>query len=102
MSFLFLYNKNRLVKSLWGNFFKEPFDEVRFSKWTALRGKLRAIFFKFEWYEVYDFLEFIVYIDHNQSDIRRNDDFIKDCNIILTGELSGYRFGGTKVDPITL
>jgi hypothetical protein len=38
---------------------------------------------------------------YNEYDVGRTDRFIKDCNIILIRELSGYRFIGDKIAPIT-
>ena len=64
--------------SLWGeatvaiacDFIKQPVDELPGNSQSQLHGWVREIFFKFEWFEVYDLIEFIV--DHVPWDGRGN------------------------------
>jgi hypothetical protein len=56
-------------------------------------------FHQAEWAEVYDFVEFIALV--NGDPHRTGSRFTKDCNYILERELSGYRFSGVLLVPIT-
>jgi len=62
--------------------------------------EIQSYFFKCEWYEVYDFVEFIPnnYYSYNKD---RNDNFMCDCNAIMERELSAYRFVNGKIAQIT-
>src|SRR3989338_5348157 len=44
--------------SLWCNFFKEPVDAIDNYVPNTLK-EIKTRFFRWKWYEVYDFLEFI-------------------------------------------
>lgn len=55
-------------------------------------------FFACNWYEVYNFIEFIVKHD---VDTQRKGEFIKACNAILEQDFVGYRFVGNYITPIT-
>lgn len=51
-----------------------------------------------EWYEVYDFIEFVAnHVDHGDTSIN----FIEACNTVLKRELSAYRFVEKKLVPVT-
>ena len=87
---------NIFFQVMWVNFFKKPIDTMDnyFNLfYTAIRNK----FFKWEWYEVYDFLEYLAQTD---SPIDRKQ-FIETCNVIFGRELSAYRFVGEKIVKIT-
>lgn len=88
-----------LFINLWDKYFKLPIDTLPYS-WSELRGKLRDYFFKAPWYEVYDFIEFIVnnYL-RLEHDI--NQEFMKSCNSVLESEVSAYRFVGGQITQIT-
>jgi len=51
-----------------------------------------------EWYEAYDFIEFVV---KNYPDEPANRKFKDYCNSILKNELSAYRFVGEEIAQIT-
>lgn len=55
-------------------------------------------YFKREWYELFDFLEFIVAC---HPDEKLNESFMKACNYVLEKELSAYRFVGRKITQMT-
>ena len=81
---------------LWHNFFKLPLDEI--DNWYGTtRLQIREWFFRWEWYEVYDFIEYITKIESNTS----AEKFIIFCNELLEQELSGYRFINGIIAPIT-
>ena len=55
---------DRFSKALWSDFFKEPIDS-RPGPSDEIRERIRDRFFGYEWFEVYDFLEFVV--EHYQK-----------------------------------
>ena len=86
----------RLCSRLWMHFFKQPIDQMPRSAVT-LYGELRQRYFNFTWNEVYDFLGFVVE-NHSRSG---QDTFIQACNNMLQRELSGWRFIGKYIGPMT-
>jgi len=81
----------RFLKRVWINFFKKRIDE-QLNRSVIYIDFLRKFFFSCEWYEVYDFIEFL---PHNFSiGIKdpSNNLFIKKINKTLEKELSAYRF----------
>jgi len=96
----YLYeNKNhqRLCVELWVNYFKEPLDSMD-RKWRAVKRHLRDYFFTCEWYEVYDFIEFVA---NNYPEFGFKTAFIDDCNELLEREVSAYRFVDGLITQIT-
>ena len=86
-----------LLRILWLDYFKKPIDTLGNNLPNAY-NKIRDYFFNYEWYEVYDFIEFIANNFPNNS---LNQKFMSDCNSILERELSAYRFVGDKITQIT-
>jgi len=88
-----------LLSMLWQNYFKWPIDTLQ-NTFTPNHRVIREHFFSFKWYEVYDFIEFIV---NNYPDkfTKVNLKFMDLCNHILERELSAYRFVGGKITQIT-
>jgi len=82
---------------LWNNFFKYPLDDLE-NYWPNTYKKIKEFFFNCEWYDVYDFIEFIA---NNYEDESVNQAFIIFCNSVLESELSAYRFVDKKVTQIT-
>jgi hypothetical protein len=80
---------------LWVSYFKRPLDTLRAD--SAIL-EIRDYFFHCEWYEVYDFLEymFFAYEDKQTCEI-----FARVCNAILERELSAYRFVDGNITEIT-
>jgi hypothetical protein len=92
---------------LWDNYFKRPIDTIP-EETQRCYEEIRKYFFGCEWFEVYDFLEFIVenppvigmvYSPNMQSLV---DVFKSECNKILEEELSAYRFVGNRITKITI
>lgn len=83
-------------KNLWHNFFKLPLDTLDDFKVTV-KAQIREWFFNWEWFEVYDFIEFVSKTDSPTDNI----EFINFCNGILEKEISGYRFINGLIVPIT-
>ena len=82
---------------LWNEFFKLPVDSIPVY-WWEIHRKIRKLYFSLEWYKVYDFIEFMA---NNFPNPELNEKFMKACNVVLEEELSGYRFIGGKITPIT-
>ncbi len=77
-----------LCNRLWFKFFKKALDMLP-DEWKDVQKKLRTFFFKCEWYEVYDFVEFVA---QNHPEQERNEKFVRACNVFLEREVSAYRF----------
>jgi len=86
-----------LLMLLWDEYYKLPLDTLS-NYLQDNKQYIRGRFFNCPWFEVYDFIEFIVKIENN---IYIRSTFIKECNLILEEEISGYRFIGEIISPIT-
>lgn len=86
-----------LLEKLWLNYFKYPLDTLAES-WATVQPGLRKNFFGCQWYEVYDFVEFIA-----TAYVRTGfkEPFIADCNSLFAREVSAYRFVDDTVVRIT-
>ncbi len=84
--------------NLWSNFFKLTLDnfDPRYS--GNLLERLKALFFKGPWFDVYDVIEFIVIADPIAW---RAEKFRSLVNSHLEREVSAYRFVGEHIAPIT-
>ena len=78
--------------------FKIPVDTIP-ELWEDAIDQMRKYYFKFKWYEVYDFIE---YTANNYKDKELNRRFMKACDKILEREMSAYRFVDKKISKITL
>lgn len=91
-SIIFINNPQTTFDSFivrqWCDFFKHPLTQLSSSR-NIWRESLESYFFKCEWYQVYDFIEFTA---QNYPSKARADIFKKECNRILERELSAYRF----------
>ena len=85
------------AKELWVDHFKQPLDTLS-NYWSNIYKEIRNKFYSYEWYEVYDFIEFTVDNYLNKDD---NQKFMILCNSFLERELSAYRFVGGKITQIT-
>lgn len=87
---------SELCRALWFSYFKLPLDMMG-NEWRVVRQELREYFFTCEWYEVYDFIEFVA----QKFPYGRPEGFIGASNDVLKRELSAYRFVGNTITPIT-
>ena len=78
---------NDLCKKLWFSYFHKPLDTLD-HKWINVLNELRKYFFQCEWYEVYDFIEFV---SQNYKRYRFLEFFTPACNNLLEREMSAYR-----------
>jgi hypothetical protein len=85
----------RLLQSAWINFFGYPVDNLSPS-WRRTYAELRTWFYDAKWFDVYDFIEFLVQ-DLPSGNVLLAQTF----NGSLESELSGFRFVGTYLVPIT-
>jgi AbiJ N-terminal domain 4 len=85
-----------MVFSMWLLHFKKPVDTIDEYSDKCL-ARLRSYFYKAEWYEVFDFMEFCA--EHGPDGSR--DMFEKSCNSFLERENSAYRFVEGKLAEIT-
>ena len=88
-------NIKSFSKALWFHFFKEPIDS-RPGPSDEIRERILDYFFGCEWFEVYDFLEFVVWYYR-----KSNPRLAGFLNSILERELSGYRFVSGHLTDIT-
>lgn len=85
---------NWLFTATWHKFFKNPVDTLPRKARDAIRA-VRDYFFSCEWYEVYDFIEFVAW------HMEKPDEFVKLVNAVLKRELSGYRLIDKKIVEIS-
>lgn len=88
-----------LIILIWVYYFKRPIDTI--PKYDSRSEEiLRKHFFEGEWYETYDFLEFIANIENRDITFNKRN-LIQFCNKTLEKEFSGYRFIDDKIAPIS-
>jgi len=80
---------------LYDEFFKIPKKPTTYL--NSLSKDLYEYFFKIQWYEIYDFIEYISEIYHKKQ---INFDFRESVNQVLEDEMSAYRFVGDYITPI--
>lgn len=92
------------LQLVWTDFFKQIAVQKNY-EFDQLLQRIQNHFVKAEWYKVYDLLEFLVKHRHKISRIGdmlySQTRYIEDLNKILEKEMSGYRFIGTQITPIT-
>jgi hypothetical protein len=88
-----------LCRRLWLDYFKRPLDTIP-EKWHMAFAFLRDEFWKSQWNEVYDFIEFVASnYPERYEDI--NPKFRNYCNQIMEREVSAYRFVGAEITQMT-
>ncbi len=86
-----------LLTRLWLHYFKQPLDSMPHN-WYDVKQQLRDYFFRSQWNEVYDFVEFVA---KNHPNAYINGQFQTACNAILEREVSAYRFVNDNITQIT-
>lgn len=89
-------NLENLIVLLWFHFFKRSIDSIE-EYWENCLKEIREFFFKAQWYEVYDFIEFVVNYGPNDG----KKELIKALNSVLEQENSAYRFVNEQIVEIT-
>lgn len=91
-----------LADVIWVSYFKLPIDTRQGFHDSSSRGKsayifLREYFFDAEWYEVYDFIEFVIkHVPEGWA-----NELMDFCNTFLEDENAAYRILGDEVVEIT-
>jgi len=89
-----------LSKILWFRYFKKPVDEIPSygyqNRSERILKIIREHFFLVPWNEVYEFLEFIVEVERKATP--KLAEFL---NKTLEQEMSGFRFIGNILSPVT-
>jgi len=99
------HNIRSLYIRLWHDYFKKPIYPLNPSSsywreyWREIYKEIKKYFSNCEWFEVYDFIEFIANNYPINKDV--NSEFMKFCNSVLEREASAYRFVGGKITQIT-
>ncbi len=92
-----------IILALWRDFFKQPLD-VLSNSWKTVYRDIRTRFYNSSWNEVYDFIEFMatakVQFRNYGYESKRNL-LVTRCNEVFAREVSGYRFVGGLITPIT-
>jgi hypothetical protein len=89
------------VKVIAERFYKVPLDVLQHSTPSDHRGWLRSRFFEAPWYEVYNLIEFIAENCKKMNPAHSPQAFMLGINRVLEEEMSGYRFIGGVLSPIT-
>lgn len=85
---------HKFADLFWGDFLKEAID-MRPQGQDQIYVELRHMYFRFEWHEVYSFVEFVVWC------VRGANDFEIAINKALEIEMAGYRLAHGKIVEIT-
>ena len=88
-----------LIRALWIDYFRDPIDEID-DYWRDCRKHIRDYFFDAQWWEVYDFVEFIANTTQ-EKETSVEEGFINNCNYHLQRENSAYRFVSGEIVEIT-
>ena len=89
-------NMEGFIFVLWHSFFKWSVED-RPNSFFQVRQIIHAQFFNFQWFRVYDFIEFV--LANSDYDFAKN--FPSMCNSILEEENAGYRILNGRVTEIT-
>jgi hypothetical protein len=84
----------RFSRALWSDFFKQPADQ-RPTDGREILNVIRVYYFKAQWHEVYDFVEFVI------NFYSTNRPLVELMNRVLERELAGYRIIGHLIAPVT-
>jgi hypothetical protein len=91
------YTVYHYISDMWTGYFRKAADQIPDIGVFLLH--IRKYFFECEWHRVYTFLEVTVNIIPFSA--LEAEFIIKACNATLTRELSGYRFVGKRIVPLT-
>lgn len=88
---------NHFSNILWHKFYKLPIDTIPEYDFQTEKF-IRDRFFKGQWYDIYDFIEFLTSLEFRSVNTL---DFIEAVNQLLEMEFSAYRFIDGKIAPIS-
>lgn len=81
---------------IWMKFFKLPVDKLFFNDHNT-ESLIREYYFKAEWNDVYDFLEFLINLDYGYYTV----ELINNANHVLEMEFSAFRIIDKLICPIS-
>lgn len=87
-----------LCKIIWHKYFKLTIDSIPEYN-SHCEDFIKQRFYKSQWFEVYDFLEFVLGLDTNNLSLS-HDEFKEFCNGIFERDFAGYRFIEDQISPI--
>lgn len=87
-----------LCKIIWHHYFKLTLDSIPEYHYQC-EDYIKERFYKSQWFEVYDFLEFFIGLDASQLNLNHLK-FKEFCNGIFERDFSGYRFIEDQISPI--
>lgn len=96
-------NFSKVAKYIWKEFYKKPIDTLEtgaYYNFTEIKkypfiSRIRLWYFGAEWYEIYDFVEFIC------TSFSVSKEFVSELNRVLQRELSAYRIIDGLITPIS-
>jgi hypothetical protein len=89
---------NGFAIKLWNHFYKLPVDRIPEYEFE-IKDFIRKRFFEDEWYESYDFIEFLLNLEFVHYN--KKTEFVDTLNSILEREFSGYRIIDNLIAPIS-
>jgi len=102
-----------LFEFIWIEYFKKTIDEMA-TFLGEIYEEIKEYYFRCEWFEVYDFIEFIAnnnLKNYNNKPTSQplpekrgksiNEKFVEECNEILERELSAWRFINKTITNVT-
>lgn len=87
------------ARTVYHDFYKYPLDALPTEK-AGVIAKFKKFFFEVKWFEVYDFIEFILSFDEEDLNLDV-EEFITLCNQVLESEFSAFRIVEKQIAPIT-
>ena len=84
-------------EKIWHDYYKQPID-IMPDSWRETKAEIRQYFFTCQWFEAYDFIEFIINL---YPDFSCNQTFMEICNCTFKEEMSAYQFVGGTITQIT-
>jgi hypothetical protein len=83
-------DQEKLIEFLWGDFFKQPTDTLYGRGYI---NQIKEKFYALEWYQVYDFLEVLLFFSRNES-------FVEHLNYTFDDERAPYKIIAGSVTPL--
>jgi hypothetical protein len=90
----------KFLKRIWMYYFKNNLDEMP-QVFGDFKRLIKKYFFSAQWFQIYDFIEFIPNNYSSNSSDQTNEYYIKYCNECFNDELSAYRFVKNKIIQIS-
>ena len=98
-----IYHPLNIFRYIADKFLKVPLDDVPKQAYQQVSYLHNLFFQEWKWYDVYNFVEFVVDNYENVGYRRPGifDSFVRKVNMILEDELAGYRIIERTITPLT-